>query len=280
MRGFDPIPVATHPAIKERCLREASVITRHDCFTHWWACLPAIPPSRTALDFWAVQDGRCSRYERLKRVWFDTTRLLAPKDDPDRPHEFGKLCHGTSLTCKTWENFSLFGPGEWIRPLLSIAGFDLDFHAVDRAWSYEFEAMIGNTQRFKLADVTMHARNAAGTDLLIVVEVKRPGDKLKEDCDPPDTQPGGYLDREAFQSIPLRRLLYLVDEAYAPFVSQKVTPNDARWGIVTWRQFFELQQSLAASLSQPLGAFVAATIACAFRGASFSGLSHQWRFRQ
>lgn len=35
-------------------------------FNYWWQALPAVPPTREAIDWWA-SDGRASRYERLNR---------------------------------------------------------------------------------------------------------------------------------------------------------------------------------------------------------------------
>ncbi len=45
---------------------------------------------------------------------------------------------------------------------------------VDCAWAYEFEAMVGETRKFKLADIVVHARDARANGLLLVIEVKRP----------------------------------------------------------------------------------------------------------
>src|SRR5437667_12524313 len=117
----------------------SGVLTKFNCFSHWWACLPAIPPDRTAVDWWAEHgNGRATRYERLKRVWADTTRLLAPKDDSCRPHEFAKPTHGTHLTCKVWETFSIFDPAEWVPALLEIGGINATITPADCTWSYEF----------------------------------------------------------------------------------------------------------------------------------------------
>lgn len=250
-----------------------SSFTKYRCFTHWWAALPAVPADRRSLDWWAAPDGRCTPYERLKRVWFDSTRLLRPQADPLRPHEFANPNHGTHLTCKTWENFVLFSPKEWVPRLLSCAGLACPIQPVDCAWSYEFEAMVGETRRFKLADVVLHARDAAGGELLVVVEVKRPGDKLKEDSDLPDTEPASYLDREGFGSIPNRLLLYLVDAKYAPTVREKVHKADSRWGVVTWAQLAELQMALASELHpSPLAVFLACVLRFLYSNANISNL--------
>src|SRR4051812_24738803 len=179
-------------------------LTGYNCYTHWWMALPAVPPDRTSLDWWASADGRCSRYERLKRVWSDPTRLTRPKHDPMRPHEFGMPTHGTHRLCRTWENFVLFPPDAWVPVLLQAAGFECTTPLVDCCWSYEFEATVGATKKFKLADVVLHARDADGRDLLLVVEAKAPGDRLKEKCQLPDTAPGSYLDRDAFLHVKCR----------------------------------------------------------------------------
>jgi hypothetical protein len=250
-----------------------SALTAHNCFTHWWATLPAVPATRDGSDWWAPnEDGRCPAYKRLKRVWFDTTRFLSPKADPCRPHEFSKPSHGTHLTCKTWESFVLFDPADWIPRFLAAADIGCPITPIDCAWSYEFEAMVGDSSKFKLADIVFHARARDREELLVVVEVKRPGDKLKENSDLPDTEPGSYLDREAFRDVANRRLVYLVDAAYAPVVRQKVTRSDRRWGVITWAQLAELQIALStASFPEPLRGFINLIIESQFSGLQITG---------
>ena len=251
-----------------------SAFTKFGCFTHWWAALPAVPPDPLAIDWWAPgNDGRTSRYERLKRVWFDTTRFLSPKHDPCRPHEFANPRHGTHLTCKTWESFVLFDPSEWIPMLLKIAGMATPFEMIDCAWCYEFEAMVGETRRFKLADIVLYGRGCEGQELLLVVEVKKPGDKLKKGGELPDTEPSSYLDREAFLGIADRRLIYLTDSKYAPVVKAKVNTADNRWSVLTWDQLARIQFTLAAvSFPEPLLGLILTTLATQFLDQQITGL--------
>jgi hypothetical protein len=218
--------------------------TTYDCFTHWWAALPAIPPDAESLDWWAIADGRTTRYRRLKRLWFDSTRLLAPREDPLRPHEFARPTHGTHVTCKVWENFVLLHPRDWIHPLMGAAGLVCPIVPADCAWSYEYEAMVGGSSKFKLADIVVHVRDEVGHDVVLVIEAKRPGDRLKENGELPDTRPGSYLDREAFQPYARRFMIYLVDDAYLPTVRVKVSGRPGTWGVISWSQLERLQRSL------------------------------------
>src|SRR5688572_8748280 len=96
--------------------RPMRVSTRFNCYTHWWMCLPSIPPSRESVDWWADPSFvRVPRYRRLWRLWADTTRFQAPKEDPERPHEFARRSHSVHLIAKVFENFAVFAPSEWLR---------------------------------------------------------------------------------------------------------------------------------------------------------------------
>jgi predicted DNA-binding protein (MmcQ/YjbR family) len=249
--------------------------SHYGSFFHWWAALPAVPPSKQGMDWWVTDPfGRCTPYDRLKRVWFDPTWFPAPKEDPLRPHAFAKPTHGTHLSCKSWESFVLFHPSEWIPALLSAAGVSCQIAPVDCSWSYEFEAKVGDSKNFKLVDIAMHVRGKEGSELLLVIEVKRPGDKLKEDVALPDTNPSSYLDREAFHSVPDRRLIYLVDDSYAPVVRSKV-PKSERWGIITWSQLCDIQISLAqATFPDPLRRFLSMILISQYLEAKITGLRH------
>lgn len=55
-------------------------------------------------------DGRSPRYERLKRVWFDTTRN----------YWFYRIDQEDHLTATLWENLSLFHPSESIPALTAL----------------------------------------------------------------------------------------------------------------------------------------------------------------
>ncbi|HYE21808.1 MAG TPA: hypothetical protein VEA69_25435 [Tepidisphaeraceae bacterium] len=242
-----------------------SCLTDYGCYTHWWMALPALPAQRDVLDWWATPDGRCTPYRRLKRLWFDYTRLLRPADNPGRPHEFARPTHSTQMIPRAWENLVLLHPSQWLPRLLSAASLPCPT-VDDCCWSYEFEAMVGRTARYKQADVTIHARGSDG-DMLVIVEAKRPGDKLKENCDLPDTDPLSYLDLDAFRSFDRRFLIYLVDDGYVPVVRSKVRGSAGRWGIVTWLQLLNLQTELVrAAFPSAFAEFAAAVITDCHRG--------------
>ena len=239
-----------------------SILTSRGLPSHWWAALPILPRSRTAPDPWARQDdGRNTPYERLRRIWFDHTRFHGSKDDPLRSHEFINSGHGVCLTCRFWEFMSLYSPGLWIENLLREVNFPSFESPIDCAWGYEFEALVGNGPSFKQTDIVVHARNEEQEELLVVVEVKRPGDKLKESTSLPDTICSSYLDRESFRTIDRRYLIYLVYDDYVRTVQSKVDPNDDRWRVLGWRQALQLHERLLAeSYSREVARFFADTL--------------------
>jgi hypothetical protein len=84
----------------------------------------------------------------------------------------------------------LLHPRDSVAQLLSAAGLECPIVPDDCAWSYEYEAIVGTSLKFKLADIVVHARDADGQEVLIVVDAKRPGERLNETGDVPDTRPG------------------------------------------------------------------------------------------
>lgn len=167
-----------------------------------------------------------------------------------------------SVTCALWELL-------WHRLVHAAAGFDDDgFIPHDCAWAYEFEGMTGVGNGFKQTDVVVHLRDAVGRERLLVVEIKRRGDKLKTNRDRPDTSPGSYLDLPAFQCVADRRLVYLVDATYEPVVRARVDPTDTRWGVLTWQAFHRILLDLASRLPQPLGLLMRACVEVAMPGST------------
>lgn len=225
-------------------------LSRYGCYRKWYDCLPIIPPSKDGHDWWSKdKSGRCTPYERLRRVWFDYTRFGIPKEDEERPHEFGNPGHETHLVCAIWERFSAIHPKDWIPRILALVGLPA-MNVVDANWSYEFEALVEGGPKCKLADIVLHARDDVGDELLMVIEAKRKGGKLKENCDLPDTQPESYLDREVFRTIDRRHLIYLVDQSYEATVRKLVNSDDPRWSVITWQVLASLQAELVGQVSQ------------------------------
>jgi hypothetical protein len=201
-------------------------------FPTWWSALAAVPAAPAERDWWAGADTRrAGRYERLKRVWFDTTRN----------HWFYGIGQEDHLTATLWENFCLFHPADSVPALSAAAGLGLIEGVSDACWGYEFEEHVGG--RLKQTDVTLHYRNVEG-DGLIVVEAKRPGGPLK----PTDRDPRYYLDLPSFAFAPRRRAIYLVDDADLPAVRAAVGEAGPRPGFLTWQALGTLQVALTGRL--------------------------------
>lgn len=225
-------------------------------YTHWWAALPAVPSSRTEIDWWASPDGRASRYERLRRVWFDTTRNFW----------FYKPDQEDHLTATLWENFSLFHPSIFLPELFQTAGLEPPVNVTDACWSYEFEERVDG--HLKQTDVTLHYHDGHG-DALLVVEAKRPRGPLK----PSDQNAAYYLDLPSFQFTSRKHVIYLVDHADLPGVRSAVTSASASApGFLSWQQFGALQARLTGSLpvSEHLQRLLAALIQWQFERHGFT----------
>ena len=208
----------------------------------WWTALPAVPPNRTSLDWWASQDGRTPPYQRLKRCWADYTMSRGARGDPDRPHDFYTHRRGLNLCIAVWENFVLWHPAIWVSELFRLAG--LGSPAVsDAAWSYEFRALTGlASPKVKQVDIVLHARGDAG-DHVVAVEAKAPGDRLKIAQPLPDTDSATYRDLPAFKALDAERhALYLVPDGYIETVRKKVS---GEYGFISWQALLGLQVALA-----------------------------------
>jgi hypothetical protein len=204
-------------------------------YSHWWKALAAVPASREELDWWAALDGRASRYERLRRVWFDTTRN----------YWFYKPEQEDHLTATLWENLMLFHPSISVPSLFKAAGLQPPADVSDACWSYEFEERVDG--HLKQIDVTLHFRDVNG-DALLVVEAKRPGGALK----PTDQNPSYYLDLPSFQFTSRKHVIYLLDDADLAAVQSIVKPtNGIRPGFLSWQELGSLQSALVASLPAP-----------------------------
>lgn len=225
------------------------------CFRYWWACLPALPASRDETD-WSAEpgDGRAPPYRRLRRVWNDPTWFKAPRADPLRRHEFSSPSTGTHATVQLWENWSLFHPSVWVSEFLRSAGFRWASNVRDACWSYEF----ADPATGKLADVTLHVRDEAGTDTLVVIEAKWNKDSLKATprTGLPDTHADAYVSLRPYSCVADRRMLYLVHEIKANSVRSRVERDSAKaeceWSVWTWESMVALQCRLAAK-TLPVG---------------------------
>jgi hypothetical protein len=203
-------------------------------FHSWWQVLPAIPPDRSS-----------AAYDRLRRVWFDHTW---------KDHPFLNEAHENHLTATLFENFVLFEPKLWVPQLLEAAQIDLSLGTVLKCtWGYEVLA----DGQGKLADVAIHARDAAG-DVVVVIESKAKGGTLK----PTDADPGSYLDLDEFSWCERRSLIYLVDEADEVRTRDLIKDQSARSGLLTWQSLGSLQIRLAGELEvEPtMASFVAGAI--------------------
>jgi len=119
--------------------------------------------------------------------------------------------------------------------------------------------------------VAHHVRDRDGY-LVIVVEAKMYGGKLKTDTDLPDTDPGSYLDRDAFRSFSDRRfMIYLIDERDKASVQDQIIDTSVqgqiiddhkRHGIITWQRLGGIQIGLTTKLDADpnIRAFVAGAI--------------------
>jgi hypothetical protein len=196
-------------------------------FPGWWNALSAVPGSCTELDWWATDDGRHSRYERLYRVWGDPTDGVPPPY-----YKLGKEKH---LVPTLWENFALFKPADTIALLYRVLKFDAPGPANDACWSCEFN--LGHQDR--QLDIVMHDRFAEGDEVLIA-EAKAATKKF----DDKDLAPSNVLSRDLFRFASTRRYFLLGDAA---------VPEDwnARgYGRITWSCLGALQSDLCESLPE------------------------------
>lgn len=200
---------------------------------YWWSVLAAVPSQK---DSWP--------YRRLRRVWFDHTWANHPF------LEAGSELH---MTAALFENFTILDPAQWIPQLLNTAGLRCTSKISAAKWGYE----ILDPSSRKMADVAIHYRDESG-DGLIIIEAKKKGGRLKST----DVDPSSYLDLEAFNWAPQRRLIYLIDESDLTAVRSLVADVSERSGIVTWQALGGLQIKLALELrcDEKLRSYVAGSI--------------------
>lgn len=201
----------------------------------WWAALPAVPRSKQATDWWAQDDGRCSRYDRLKRVWFDHTRT-----DKMAMLRFYNPATEDHLTSTFFENLSVFDPKEWLPRLFKAGGLAAPQEIIDCCWSYEHESR-GNTGQ---ADIVIHYRDTK-VDGIVVIESKRKGGALK----PADRQLTRYLNLPEFAFASRRHLLFLVDEHDLRRRMNQIRTVGGECGWLTWQGLRDLQVSLTNDLA-------------------------------
>ena len=230
-----------------------------NCYRYWWACLPAIPVSREAQDWWTPPgDGRSTPYRRLKRVWNDATWFKRPKDDRLRKHEFSNPDTGTHMMIQLWENWMLFHPNDWVPHFLAEIGIGAGEEPWDACWSYEY----GDYPSGKLADLTLHLRDGKGRGSLFVIEAKWNTDQLKKMTGTgPDANPCAYLDLDCYKAESNRSLVYLVHEKKRRQTQAEVESQSIgcryQWGVWSWESLVSLQCKLAKELlPQPLGLLI------------------------
>jgi len=226
---------------------------RH-CYRYWWACLPALPESREAVDWWAPEDdGRASPYRRLKRLWNDPTWFKRPAQDRYRRHEFSSPTTGTHVLVQFWENWTLFHPNEWVPALLDELSCPAGSAPWDACWSYEF----ADADTGKLTDLTLHLRDGQGHETLFVIEAKWDRDRLKDNpkVGLPDPHPDAYTGLASYRSITDRRMVYLVHgsqrAATEAAVLRHAGSESSPWYLLTWEALIRLQLACVARCCPP-----------------------------
>lgn len=250
---------AIHPRQDQK-----STFNAYEAHRFWWTVLPAIPPSQSARDWWAANDDRATRYQRLKRVWYDRTYFCRPKQDPERAHWFSSPAYGTCATISIWENFVLFHPREMVPLLMARSGIECSAPISDACWSYEYR----DPSTGRIPDVVLHARGDSGQEICLVIEAKySKSDKLKEkpSMGLPDADPDAHRNLECFLDIDRRETIYLVREDYVATVRSKVGGYNKPYGLLTWQDLIRIQIRLCGGLPRGAGMAVESVICCVAR---------------
>jgi hypothetical protein len=196
-------------------------------FPNWWQALSAVPSSKLAKDWWAPNDARCPRYDRLYRAWGDPTDGVPPP--------YYKLEKEKHVVPTLWENFALFNPANTVASVYRALAFDACGPASDLCWSCEFN--LGHQDR--QLDIVMHVR-FADRDEILIGEAKA-GRKRFDDK---DLAPSNILSRDVIKFASNRRYFLLGD---AP------PPEDwhARgYRHMTWKSLYALQAELCKTLPE------------------------------
>ena len=203
-------------------------------FEYWWHPLLAIPQSTTSPE-----------YERLRRLWWDQTRVRGPsgKTIPEFFHPEWE----THLTAVLWENFACLPVEDWAASLASTAGLKAMPAGIREAhWSYGWEATVDTKRGFRILDVVLHYRASTGEEGLLVVEAKRPGGRLSESK---DLDARYYLDVPRLKAFGERRsLLYLVSEKVLPDAKRAVRRHDRDVGFLSWEALAGIQIQAASRM--------------------------------
>jgi len=196
-------------------------------FKSWWQALSAVPPNSAGKDWWAQEDGRSSRYDRLCRVWGDPTDGVPPP--------YFKADKEKHLVSTLWENFAIFAPADSVAALYREFHFDTPGPATDVCWSYEFN--LGHQDR--QLDIVMHVRFNE-RDEVVIGEAKAG----RKPFAPKDLEPQEVLSREVFRFAEARRF-FLLGDAIQP-------DNWSRcgYGYLTWQRLYALQSVLCATLPE------------------------------
>jgi hypothetical protein len=128
--------------------------------TFWYQPFLALPSEKNSL-----------AYRRLKRIFLDNTLLKGKAGSTNRLHDLDNIKSEMHLTCTLWENFNLFSPESWLRPLLERAQIESDMGPIAKAsWSYEFESEYEfRVKKIKpIADVVIKYGDGRRTGILVV----------------------------------------------------------------------------------------------------------------
>jgi len=182
-------------------------------------------------------------YRRLKRVFLDHTWLKGKVENNNRLHDLDNMKSEMHLTCTLWENFNLFSPESWLRPLLEHAQIESDMGPIAKAsWSYEYEAQYEFQHRkvIPLADVVIKYSDGRQTGIL-VIEAKRPGETIKPGSK--DTIPDYYLSNPAFSPYSRNKaLVYCVGSSVMKEVPTRINPPSVgSIGFISWNTIHSIQ---------------------------------------
>lgn len=160
-----------------------------------------------------------------------------------------------------WENWSLFHPSEWVPRLFALLGMPVGAGSWDACWSYEFEDKRTN----KLTDITLHARDESGHEILLAIEAKWGKDSLKSKpkVGLPDANPNAYTNLDSYKSVLDRRMVYLVHESKREKTQTEVRANASdgtnQWAICSWEDLISLQAALAEDILPESASKIVAT---------------------
>lgn len=198
---------------------------------NWWTTLLALP---TGTD--------TPGYAALRRVWADNTINTVYEDEDGGLRSKAKRgIYRTDsedhLMVALFENWAALPDCSWVTPFLGACGIrpNGDIQAV--GWSYEYTQDRPGKKPGKLtADIVVCWRDQDG-DAVLVLEAKKPGNRLWGEKDLPDSSP--YCDVPGFDGIERCRrhtcMLVAADDAVAMASLLRDQP------VLTWERLLSLQ---------------------------------------